>query len=136
MFGAGERIDPVERSYRLCLSDVLGFAPPALLKLFFEAIIISGFALKYHQPILGLIPRWDRLLKGRTATLLSTMDAPPLFMTFYDHDPGGKMMKDLLRFVGIKLTGKYYFGSIVLSNVKKREKWLAKAFAIGEKDSR
>jgi NAD(P)H dehydrogenase (quinone) len=89
--------------------------PPPLLTLFIDVIITSGFAFKYHKPILGKIPRWDRLLKGRTATILSTMDSPPIFMELHDRDPGGKMMKDVLRFTGVKLRRKHYFGSVVLS---------------------
>ncbi len=83
-----------------------------------------------------MIPRWDRLLKGRIATLISTMDAPPIFMKLHDLDPGGKMMKDVTRFTGVKLVGKHYFGSVVLSSEKKREEWLARAYKIGSKDSR
>ncbi|HVB34386.1 MAG TPA: NAD(P)H-dependent oxidoreductase [Patescibacteria group bacterium] len=51
--------------------------PPALVALFIEMVIVSGFAFKYHKPMFHLIAQWDRLLKGRTATILSTMDAPP-----------------------------------------------------------
>lgn len=110
--------------------------PPALLTLFIEMIIVSRFAFRYHKPRFGLIPQWDKLLKGRTGTLLSTMDAPPLFMKLHDHDPGGKMMQDLMRFVGVKMTGKYYFGSVVLSSERMREVWLQRAYRIGKKDSR
>jgi NAD(P)H dehydrogenase (quinone) len=95
--------------------------PPALLTLFIEMVIVSRFAFKYHKPFFGVTPRWDRLLKGRTATLISTMDAPPIFMKFHDLDPGGKMMKDVTRFTGVKLVGKHYFGPVVLSSEKKRE---------------
>lgn len=110
--------------------------PPALLTLFIEMVIVSRFAFKYHKPLFGVIPRWDRLLKGRTAALISTMDAPPIFMKFHDLDPGGKMMKDVTRFTGVKLIGKHYFGSVILSSAKKKEAWLARAYEIGRKESR
>jgi hypothetical protein len=45
-------------------------------------------------------------------------------------------MKDVTRSTGIKLVGKYYFGSVVMSSKKKREQWLARAYEIGRKDSR
>lgn len=119
----------LERAKQLIAwSDHLVFAyptywamPPALLALFIEMVIVSGFAFKYHKPLFHMIDRWDRLLKGRTAKILATMDAPPIFMKFHDHDPGGKMMGDVLKFTGVKLTGKYYFGSVVLSTEKERE---------------
>jgi NAD(P)H dehydrogenase (quinone) len=109
--------------------------PPALLTLFIEMIIVSGFAFKYHKPLFGGIPQWDRLLRGRTATILPTMDSPPIFMALHDQDPGGKMMRDVLRFTGVKLKKKYYFGSVVLSTEEHRKKWLDKAYVIGRKDS-
>lgn len=110
--------------------------PPALLILFIEMVIVSGFAFKYHKPLWHTVPRHDKLLKGRTATIMSTMDSPPFMMKLHDRDPGGKMMNDVLRFTGIKLTGKHYFGSVVMSTEKERSQWLAKAYSIGQEDSR
>lgn len=78
--------------------------PPALLTLFIDVIIVSRFAFHYHKPLLRKIPRWERLLTDRTATILSTMDSPPFFMKLHDRDPGGKMMKDVLSFTGISTT--------------------------------
>jgi putative NADPH-quinone reductase len=134
----------LERSKELIAwSDHIVFAyrtywsmPPALLTLFIEMVIVSRFAFKCHKPLFGVTPRWDRLLNGRTATLISTMDAPPIFMKLHDLDPGGKVMKDVTRLTGIKLVGKHYFGSVVLSSEKKRKGWLARACNIGSKDSR
>jgi NAD(P)H dehydrogenase (quinone) len=114
-------------------------APPALLKVFLETIITSGFAFKYHKPIqlpFGRIPRVEKLLGGRTATLISTMDAPPLFMMLYEGDPGGLMMRDTLRFIGIKLIRRHYIGSVVLSDGMKRKEWLAQSYKLGKKEAR
>lgn len=109
-------------------------APPALLKLFIELIIISHFAFKYHKPYFGKIPHVEKLLKGRTASILSTMDAPPVLMTMIDKDPGGRMMKDIFRFTGIEFKHKFYFGPVVLSDDAQKEKWLKKAARHGKKD--
>lgn len=110
--------------------------PPALLSLFFEMIMTSSFAFKYHKPLFGIIPVWDKLLKGRTASIISTMDAPPFFMELYDQDPSGKMIRDVLRFAGVKLKHKHYFGSVVMSSQSRKEKWLDKAYKIGQKEGR
>ncbi|MDE1969978.1 MAG: NAD(P)H-dependent oxidoreductase [Patescibacteria group bacterium] len=134
----------IERAKKLIVwSDHIVFAyptywttPPALLKLFIEMIVVSGFAFKYYAPLFGFIPRWHKLLKGRTASILSTMDAPPLFMELHDRDPGGIMMRDTLRFTGIKLIGKYYFGSVVLSSDARKKRWLTRAYYIGKKEGR
>lgn len=110
--------------------------PPALVKLFLEMVITAHFAFKYQKPFLGKIPHWNMLLKGRTATIISTMDAPPLIMDMVDLDPGGKMLHDILRFCGIRLKRKFYVGSVVLSSDEQREGWLAKAYRIGQKEGR
>ena len=112
--------------------------PPSLLKVFIEVIIVSKFAFKYHKPkklFFGKIPVWDKLLIGRTASIISTMDALPFFMYVVDKDPGGKMMNAILRFTGIKLKHKHYFGSIKMSTEEKKKKWIKKAFKIGRKES-
>ncbi len=135
--------EDLRKSKELILwSDHLVFAyptywasPPALLKLFLEVIIISHFAFKYHKPYLGKIPNVEKLLVGRTASIISTMDAPPILMKWIDKDPGGRMMKDIFRFTGIKFKHKYYFGSVVLTDSEKKNKWLKKIFSIGEKDT-
>jgi len=135
--------EDLERAKKLIMwSERMVFAyptywamPPAMLALFIEMVVVSGFAFKFHKPAFDMIPQWDRLLKGRTATILSTMDSPPIFMELHDRYPGGEMMKDVLEFIGVKLTGKHYFGSVVLSDEKRTERWLTKAYKIGEKDS-
>lgn len=109
--------------------------PPAIVKLFLEVVITAHFAFRYNKPFLGKIPHWQRLLKGRTATLLVTMDAPPAIMDVIDRDPGGKMMHDILRFSGVKLQKKCYFGSVVLSSSEKRDAWMKKAYNLGRKEA-
>ncbi|NCN99725.1 NAD(P)H-dependent oxidoreductase [Candidatus Falkowbacteria bacterium] len=108
-------------------------APPALLKIFFETILTPGFAYKYHKSFYNIIPCWDKLLKGRTATIISTMDSPAFFTKFLDPDAGGKMMRSSLSFVGIKLKKKYYFGSVRMSNDKKKQARLTSAYEIGKR---
>lgn len=113
-------------------------APPALLKLFLEVIIVSKFAFKYHKPrkiFWGKAPVWDKLLKGKTASIISTMDTYPFVMYLILKDPVGKMMHAALEFTGIKLKHKYYFGSVKLSSDKQKEKWLIKAYRIGQRES-
>ena len=110
-------------------------APPALLKLFLEVIIVSGFAFKFHHRKFGVIPQWDKLLSGRSASLLCTLDGPPLAYELYDHDPSGRMMKDIFRATGIDFKHKFYFGPVQGSDAEKREKWLRQARDDGQKDT-
>lgn len=98
-------------------------------------IVTSGFAFKYHKQLWGRIPRWERRLKGRSASVLSTMDSPPFFIKLHDRDPGGKMMNDVMRFTGMTFRRKHYFGSVVHSTESQRERWLADAYELGRSDS-
>ena len=107
--------------------------PPAILKLFIERVIEPGFAYKYLESK-GSIPKWDKLLTGRSARVLSTMDSPPLYMNFIVGDPGGKMMKDIITFTGMKFVGKHYFGSVRTSSKKQRKQWLERAYRVGTKE--
>jgi NAD(P)H dehydrogenase (quinone) len=50
---------------------------PALLRLFFEMVFSPGFAFKYHDRMGKKIVGWDKLLTGKSARIISTMDAPP-----------------------------------------------------------
>lgn len=114
-------------------------APPTQLKLFLEVIVVTGFAFQYHTPrqvLLLKTPVWDKLLKGRTASMISTMDTYPFVIRHLLRDPIGKMMDVVLAFTGIKLKHKHYFGSVLLFPEKKREKWLEKAFRIGRREAR
>ena len=45
---------------------------PALLKGFIDRVFLPKFAFNYHQND----PFWDKLLKGKTAQLIITMDTP------------------------------------------------------------
>lgn len=105
--------------------------PPAMMKLFLELVLTSGFAYKYKAPIYGVIPSWDKLLSGKSARLIATMGSPSFYHKWILHDPSYKMMKANLEFCGIKPVKRNYFGSTVLSSDEKKREWLDKAYRIG-----
>jgi NAD(P)H dehydrogenase (quinone) len=104
--------------------------PPALLKIFIEMVFEPGFAYKYHKSK-GIIPKWDKLLAQKSARIIVTMDSPPLYHRLMAKNPGFHMMKDTLRFCGVKPVSKNYFGSVKMSSEKKRKKWLEKMYQVG-----
>lgn len=101
-------------------------AYPALLKGFFERIFLPHYAYKYTGPY-----KWKKLLKGRTARIIVTMDAPLLYYKFIIGDPGYKLMKATLAFCGIKPIQKTYISGLKFKNKKRREKILKNIYKIG-----
>jgi putative NADPH-quinone reductase len=101
---------------------------PALLKGFIDRVFLPGFAFKYREGSRF----WDRLLSGRSAHLLVTMDTPPWYFRWVYRMPGHNQMKrTILEFSGIKPVTVSSFGPIKDSQLQKREKWLAQANAYG-----
>lgn len=62
--------------------------PPGMLKAALERVLMPGFAFKYHEKGGG----WDRLLAGRTAELLVTMDTPPFLYRWGFGAAGDRIM--------------------------------------------
>jgi putative NADPH-quinone reductase len=72
---------------------------PAILKGFLDRTLYSGFAYKYHDT--GLF--WDKLLKGRSAHIFTTCDAPAWWIFFMYRNSDVNMLKRAtLNFCGIK----------------------------------
>jgi len=94
------------------LSHLVGRLP-ALLKGFLDRIFLPGFAFKY-RPNSAL---WDRLLTGRSAELLVTMDSPPWYYRWVQRQPGHRQMKQtILEFSGIRPVRVHSFGPVIKSS--------------------
>ncbi len=104
--------------------------PPALLKGFLDRIILPGFGYKFEE---GDKYRWKKLLKGKSARLIMTMDAPVFIYKFFYGQPAAKMMKGTLGFCGISPIKKTFLGNVKNSGNKKRQQWLGKVYHLGLK---
>lgn len=105
-------------------------AMPAITKSYFERVYAHDFAFRYKKEI----PYWDMLLKGRTARVIVTMDAPYFVYKYMMGAPGHKMIKKgILEFCGIKPVKFTNFGSVRKSTEEKRKKWLLEVERLGEK---
>ena len=105
---------------------------PALLKGFIDRVFVPGFAFKYHKDN----PFWDKLLKGKTARLVVTMDTPRWYYWLVNKNAGHNAMKiGVLEFCGIKPVKISVFSGIKTSDEVKRKKWLEEAEQLGTKDS-
>lgn len=70
---------------------------PALLKGLVDRLLLPGFAFRYHRDD----PFWDRLLAGRSADLIVTMDTPPWYLHLVYGDPvGRRWRRQILGFCG------------------------------------
>jgi len=94
---------------------------PALMKGFFDRVFLPGFAFNYRENSI----LWDKLLSGRTAHLLVTMDTPSWYYRWVYHRPGhNEMKRSILGFCGIKVVKITEFGPIKGSSRQQRNKWI------------
>lgn len=103
---------------------------PALLKGFFDRVLLPGFAYKY-RPNSSL---WDKLLAGRSAQLLVTMDTPGWYYRWRWHRPGHNQMRHtILGFCGVATTCISEFAPVHGAAPAQRAKWLEQARDLGRK---
>ena len=102
---------------------------PALLKGFIDRTFLPGFAFQYRKNS----PFWDRLLSGRSARLITTMDTPPWYFRLVFRQPGNQAMKrTIMQFCGFKPVRITNFGSVKASRPQTRDRWLAQVYALGQ----
>ncbi|MBE0483847.1 MAG: NAD(P)H-dependent oxidoreductase [Bacterioplanes sp.] len=96
---------------------------PALLKGMFDRIFLPGYAFKYRKDSQW----WDRLLVGRSAHAIVTLDTPPWYFRLIYSMPGHhQMKKTILEFCGIKPVKITSFGPVRGTSEAQRSKWLLK----------
>jgi len=97
-----------------CDHLVLGFplwwgAEPGPLKGLFDRMLQPDYAFRYRDGGRS----WDRLLAGRTADVLITMDTPPLILRLLFADPiGQRLRRQVLGFCGFHPLRIYSFGPV------------------------
>ncbi|HEY5704100.1 MAG TPA: NAD(P)H-dependent oxidoreductase [Terrimicrobiaceae bacterium] len=94
---------------------------PALLKGFFDRLFLPGFAFRYRENSM----LWDKLLTGRSAHAITTMDTPLWYYRFVYKMPGhNQIRKTILEFCGIKPVKVTSFGPIKGASASRKERWL------------
>jgi NAD(P)H dehydrogenase (quinone) len=115
-----------QESIQWCQHLVVGYptwwgSMPALLKGFIDRTIVPGFGYKYREGS----PFWDRLLAGRSARVLVTMDAPSIYdLLVYWASSRRTMTHPILRFCGFKPVRTSTFSRVRFSTAQRRQKWL------------
>lgn len=103
-------------------------AMPAILKGFIDRVFLPGFAFKYRENS----PFWDKLLTGKTARLIVTMDTPSFYNRFvYKRAGHGVMKRNILQFCGVNPVRITELGPVRPSTEEKRKKWLDKVKKLG-----
>ena len=94
---------------------------PALLKGFIDRVFLPGYAFKYRANS----PLTDRLLTGRSAQAIVTMDAPLWYDRWVYRSPWRYQLKRcILGFCGIKPVEFISFGTLRRAGDAQRRKWI------------
>jgi putative NADPH-quinone reductase len=103
---------------------------PGLLKGFFDRVLVPGVAFRYRKDS----PLWDKLLTGKSARVIITMDTPLWYYWLVFGRPGfTQIRRTILGFCGISPVGLTSIGPLRNSTPAWREAWLLRAQALGQR---
>lgn len=106
---------------------------PAVTKGFIDRVFLPGFAFKYRENSVW----WDKLLAGRTARIITTLDQPSWYYRIAFGRPSvNQLKKSTLQFCGIKPVKVMYIGPIRQSKEDFRAKMIQQVTTLGEQEGR
>ena len=101
---------------------------PAKSKGFIDRLFLPGMAFQPRENSVW----WDKLLKGKTARIITTMDQPGWYYQLVYGRPSINMLKkSTLEFCGVKPVAVSSLGIIKTSDQKQRDKWLRQVHQLG-----
>lgn len=102
---------------------------PAIMKGFLDRVFLPGFAFNKIENSLFS----KKLLKGKTARIICTLDQPGWFYRLMYKSPSHNAMKRLtLNYIGIRKVKITTIGPLRLSKEKYRLKWLSRVEGLGK----
>lgn len=105
---------------------------PAALKAFIDRVLLSGFAFRYREKS----ALSERLLAGRTARIVMTMDSPRFWNRLvYRNAAETSLTRATLGYCGIKTVGITRFTPVRFSEADRRASWIADAAKLGRRDA-
>lgn len=103
---------------------------PAITKGFIDRLFLPGMAFQYRENSI----QWDKLLKGKTAHIITTLDQPSWYYRLvYGRPSVNQLKKSTLEFCGISPVKVTYLGIVKTSDFNVRKKWLEKIEQLGKK---
>lgn len=140
-YGGLQELEPdLEKAQKLIKSadHLVFFFPswwasfPALLKGFIDRVFLPGFAFRYNANS----PLPEKILTGKSARLVITMDAPVSWYIFFNKQPGVNILKKgILEFCGVKPVKTTLIGGVRTMAEEERNKWVKKISVMGSKRS-
>lgn len=104
---------------------------PALMKGFIDRLFLPGMAYQYRENSVW----WDKLLKGKTAHIITTLDQPGwYYRLFFGRPSVNQLRKSILEYCGVKPVKVTYIGVIRNSKDDQRAQWLRKVKELGKKN--
>lgn len=105
---------------------------PAVMKGFIDRLFLPGFAFRYRENSIW----WDKLLTGKTAFIITTLDQPGWYYRLTSGRPSvNQLSKSILQFCGVKPVKVKYIAFVRSSDERKRRKWLAEIERLGEREA-
>ncbi|GGO66032.1 NAD(P)H-dependent oxidoreductase [Bowmanella pacifica] len=102
---------------------------PAKFKGLFDRTFLPGFAFRYEK---GMTMQ-QKLLRGKTASLILTMDTPPWYFRWWQGAPAMKQLKiTTLAFCGIQTLRQQMLGPMISASEVQKADWLTQAKLHGE----
>ena len=101
---------------------------PAITKGFIDRLFLPGFVFQYRENSVW----WDKLLTGKSAHIITTLDQPGWYYWFMFGRPSvNQLRKTVLGFCGVKPVKVTYIQPIRNSKIEFRNKWLEKIEELG-----
>ena len=103
---------------------------PAIMKGFIDRVFLPGFVFQTKENSVFI----EKLLKGKTARIITTLDQPSWYYRFVFGRPSVNQLKRAtLQFCGVKPVKVTYVGIVKTSTQPRREQWLRKITLLGQK---
>lgn len=94
---------------------------PAITKGFIDRVFLPGYAFQYREGSVW----WDKLLKGKTAHIITTLDQPGIYYRLAFGRPSvNQLRRSVLQFCGIKPVKVSYIGIVKTATEEKLSQWL------------